>query len=606
MNTETNKQESSQSYLHLIIPYLMQFKGRILISMVLIVAGRLLSVANPYVIKEMVDALAEHATNPVELGSMVFLVALFFALRWGTDLLGGIKDYVFAKVTVGVKQLISLDVFNHLLSLPVEFHTDQATGGVSRKITRGTGALSTLSFFLTGSILPTVIEIALVIAIFIKFFPPIFAIVFGVFVVVYVVFTVVMTNRRQKLLLETNERDDKGSEQSIDALMNYETVKYYTNEKFESARYESTLEKWADIAIVSSKKGANLNMGQGLILTLGLTALLSLAVREYLAGAATLGDFVLITTYLNRVAIPLSFLGSLYRSLKESFANVDAMFKLMEVDNDVVDKENAQELKCTSGHVALTDVEFSYKKDRQILKGISIDVPSHTSVALVGASGSGKSTVSKLLLRLYDVDEGGVTIDGTDVRDITQESLRKNIGVVAQDTILFNDTIENNILYGRPEANHEDVVEAAKLASIHELIKGLPNGYETEVGERGVKLSGGEKQRVAIARMLLKNPTILLFDEATASLDTKSEQEIQDSIRKISKGGKTTIAIAHRLSTIVDFDKIVVLDKGQVIEEGTHEELLKGCGAYQKLWSSQSGKSSKVAHNDAKSDSDNS
>ncbi len=492
-------------------------------------------------------------------------------------------------MTVGIKQLISLDVFNHLLSLPVEFHTDQATGGVSRKVTRGTGALSSLSFFLTGNILPTVIEIGLVIAIFIKFFPPIFAAVFGVFVLVYVTFTVVVTNRRQKLLLETNKRDDKGSEQSIDALMNYETVKYFTNEDFESKRYQSTLEKWADTAIVSNKKGANLNMGQGLILTADLTALLALAVREYLNGAATLGDFVLITTYLNRVAIPLSFLGALYRSLKQSLANVDEMFKLMEVENDVVDKEGASELCCTKGHIQIKNVEFAYKKDRQILKGISIDIPSHTSVALVGASGSGKSTVSKLLLRLYDVDQGMVTIDGTDIRDITQTSLRNNIGVVAQDSILFNESIFKNIQYGKPDATKEEVYEAAKLASINELIEGLPQGYDTEVGERGVKLSGGEKQRVAIARMLLKNPPILLFDEATASLDTKSEQSIQEAIKTISKGGKTTIAIAHRLSTIVDFDKIVVLDKGKVIEEGTHEELLNSCGAYQKLWASQSG-----------------
>jgi ATP-binding cassette subfamily B protein len=572
----------------MIIPYLLRFKGRIAVSLLLIVAGRLLAVANPYVIKEIVDALAENATKPVEVASMVFLVGLFFALRWGTDVLSGIKDYIFAKVTVGVKQLISLDVFNHLLSLPVEFHTDQATGGVSRKITRGTGALSSLSFFLTGSILPTLIEIGLVVAIFITFFPPIFAVVFGAFVVVYVAFTIIITNRRQKLLLEANKRDDKGSEQSIDALMNYETVKYFTNEDFEYQRYQSTLARWADVAIISTKKGANLNMGQGFILTMGLTALLGLAVREYLAGAATLGDFVLITTYLNRVAIPLSFLGSLYMRLKESLANVDEMFKLMEVDNDVVDTQDAKELKCTRGHVEIKDVQFAYKKDRNILQGVSIDIPPNTSVALVGASGSGKSTISKLLLRLYDVDQGGITIDGTDIRDITQASLRGNIGVVAQDSILFNESIFNNIQYGKPGASKEEVYEAAKLASIHELIVGLPQGYDTEVGERGVKLSGGEKQRVAIARMLLKNPPILLFDEATASLDTKSEQEIQNAIKTISKGGKTTIAIAHRLSTIVDFDKIVVLHEGRVIEEGTHEELMNSCGAYQKLWSSQS------------------
>ncbi|MCH7756636.1 ABC transporter ATP-binding protein/permease [Patescibacteria group bacterium] len=578
-----------RSYLYMLIPYLLRFKWRIIISLALIVAGRLLSVANPYVIKELVDSLAESATTAVDIRYLVVLVALFFILRWGTDLLSGIKDYVFAKVTVSVKQLISLDVFSHLLSLPVEFHTDQATGGVARKIGRGASALGTLSFFLTGSILPTLIEIGLVLGIFVTFFPPIFGLVFGIFVVVYVVYTIIVTNRRQKLLLETNLRDDRGSEQSIDALMNYETVKYFMNEKFEYKRYESTLDKWADVAIISTKKGANLNMGQGLILTLGITALLALAVAEYLKGGATVGDFVLITTYLNRVAIPLSFLGTLYRRLKESLANVDEMFKLLEVENDVVDKEGAKDLEITEGHVVFSNVVFGYRKDRSILKGVSIDIPPRSSVALVGASGSGKSTVSKLLLRLYDVDGGGISIDGADIRDITQVSLRRNIGVVAQDTILFNETIFNNIQYGKPGAEKEEVIAAARLANIHEFIESLPKGYYTQVGERGVKLSGGEKQRVAIARMLLKDPPILLFDEATSSLDSKSERIIQDAIKAISQGGKTTIVIAHRLSTIVDFDKIVVLDQGKVIEEGTHEELLKTCGAYQKLWRIQKG-----------------
>ena len=579
-----------RSYISRIIPYLLKFKWRILISLALIVVGRILSVANPYVIKEIVDTLAESIKIDINVQYLLVLVVLFFALRWGTDLLSGLKDYIFAKVTVSVKKLISLDVFNHLLSLPVEFHADQATGGVARKISRGTSALSTLSFFLTGNILPTIIEIILILGIFITFFPPIFSIVFGIFVVIYVTFTIIITNRRQKLLLETNRRDDRGSEQSIDALMNYETVKYFTNEEFESKRYESTLERWAETAIISTKKGANLNMGQGLILTAGLTALLGLAVIEFINGAATLGDFVLITTYLNRIAIPLSFLGSIYRRLKESLANVDAMFKLMEVENDVVDKPHAKELKCTKGHVIFKDVIFGYKKNRKILKGVSIDVPSKSSVALVGASGSGKSTISKLLLRLYDINDGAISIDGNDIRDVTQLSLRRNIGVVAQETILFNETIFKNIQYGKPNAKKKEVIAAAKLAHIHEFIESLPNGYETEVGERGVKLSGGEKQRVAIARMLLKNPKILLFDEATASLDSKSEKMIQESIKSISQEGRTTIVIAHRLSTIVDFDKIVVLDKGKVIEEGTHEELLKKCGAYQKLWKIQKGK----------------
>lgn len=578
-----------RSHIFKLVPYLLQYKWRVVVSLALIVAARILSVANPYVIKELVDALSAGATAGFDTRYLFLLVGLFFILRWGTDLLSGIKDYIFAAVEVQIKKLISLDVFNHLLSLPVEFHTNQATGGVSRKIARGTTALSNFNFFFAGSILPTLIEIALIIAVFIRLFPPLFSVVFLVFVVAYVIYTVYVTNRRQKILLETNKQDDRGSEQSVDALMNYETVKYFTNEKYEYSRYESTLGKWADIAVISIKRGADLNMGQGLIITAGLTALLGLAVREYLAGAATLGDFVLITTYLNRIAIPLSFLGTMYRYLKESLANVDEMFKLLDVQNHVVDRPDAKELENPEGRVVLQHITFGYKKDRPIIKDISIDIPARSSVALVGASGSGKSTISKLLLRFYDVDGGSISIDGTDIRDITQASLRRSIGVVAQDTILFNETIFSNIQYGKPGASEEEVVAAAKLASIHDFIVALPQGYETQVGERGVKLSGGEKQRVAIARMLLKNPRILLFDEATASLDSKNEKMIQDAIKSISEEGRTTIVIAHRLSTIVDFHNIVVLDDGKVISEGTHAELLQSCGPYQKLWSIQKG-----------------
>jgi len=578
-----------RSYLSMLIPYLLQFKGRIIFSLLLIIGGRLLSVANPYIIKKLVDALAESPLELIDVGYLTTLVILFFVIRWGGDLLEGIKDYVFAKVIVTTKKLISLDVFKHLIGLPVQFHTDQATGGVSRKISRGTTALNDLSFFITGRILPTIIEIALVIAVFVKLFPLSFTLVFVVFVVVYVIYTIVITDRRQELLLETNRRDDRGNEKSIDALINYETVKYFTNEQFEYNRFGSALNKWGQTAILSIKKGANLNIGQGLILTTGLTALLGLAIREFLQDAATIGDFVLITSYLSRIAIPLSFLGFMYRRLKESFANVDEMFKLLEVKNDITDKEDATELKDPSGQIIFDHITFGYKKDRIVLQDVTIDIPAKSSVAFVGASGSGKSTMSKLLLRLYDVNSGAVRIDGHDVRDLTQESLREHIGVVAQDTILFNDTIFNNIQYGKPEATKEEIITAAKLANIHAFIETLPQGYDTEVGERGVKLSGGEKQRVAIARMLLKNPPILLFDEATASLDSKAEKSIQDAIKLISQEGKTTIVIAHRLSTIVDFDKIVVLDKGKVIEEGTHDELLKTCGAYQKLWSIQKG-----------------
>jgi len=364
MTEETKK----KSHLWKLIPYLLQYKGRITASLFLIIAARLLSVANPYVIKELVDALAASSKVLPDPRYLIVLVVLFFVLRWGVDLLSGFKDYIFAKVDVGIKKLIALDVFNHLIYLPVSFHANQATGDVSRKIGRGTSSLSTLSFFFTGSVLPTLIEVILIIGIFIKFFPPVFGLVFLVFVIVYVFYTIALTEKRQKLLLETNRRDDKGSKQSIDALINYETVKYFTNESFETKRYESTLGLWADLAIKSTKKGVNLNIGQGLIITAGLTTLLGLAVREFMIGGATVGDFVLITTYLNRIAIPLGFLGTLYRRLKEGLANVDEMFKLFDVKSTITDKKDAKTLTGTLGRIVFDNVDFGYKEDRAILK----------------------------------------------------------------------------------------------------------------------------------------------------------------------------------------------------------------------------------------------
>lgn len=583
-----SEMKKQRSYIYKVIPYLLQYKWRVIISLVLIVIGRGFMVANPYVIKELVDTLTEGA--PFNIYLIGALVVLFFIFRWGTDVLSGVKDYIFAKVDVGIKRQIPLDVFKHLLYLPVDFHADQASGGVARKITRGTSSLSTISFFFTSTILPTFIEILLILGVFLVSFPISFSIVFLVFVVTYITYTIIVTEQRQKLLIEENKRDDKGGEQSIDALINYETVKYFTNEQYEYDRYDNTLRRWSEIAIKSIKKGANLDIGQGFIITIGLATLLGLAAREFMLGLATIGDFVLIISYLNRIAFPLSFLGILYRRIKESLADIDAMFRLLDVKNTVEDKPDAKILEITNGEITFQNVDFGYKDNRQILKNVSIQMQARKSIALVGYSGSGKSTISKLLLRFYDVKSGSIKIDGTDIRDVTKKSLREQIGVVAQDTILFNDTIFHNIAYGKPSARRSEIEKAAQLANIHDFIVSLPEGYDTRVGERGIKLSGGEKQRVAIARMLLKNPPILLFDEATASLDSKSEKMIQDSIKLLSTEGKTTIVIAHRLSTIIDFDKIVVMDEGKIIEEGTHEELLKSCGTYQKLWNLQKGK----------------
>lgn len=582
------EKDKKRSNMHKLIPYFLAYKWRILLSLSMLVFSKILAVADPYVMKQLIDTLVGDIAN-VDIRYIALLIIFFFVLRWGTNLLDGAKDYLFAKVQSNVKRLVSLDVFNYLINLPVDFHTKRATGGISRMVTRGSSGLENLFFSFTFNIIPTLVEIVFVVVIFLKLFPISFTIVFLLFVVVYVIFTIRFTNRRQKVLLETNRKDDKASSQSIDALLNYETVKYFTNEKFEYDRFNTSLKDWVKTSITSTKMGANLNMGQGLIITAGLTGILVLAIREYLAGDATIGDFVLVTTYLTRIAIPLNFLGFVYRMVKEGLADIDEMFNLLNVKNTIEEKANAKELEKVKGDIHLQDVRFSYSSGREVLKGITIDIPARSRIALVGFSGSGKSTISKLILRLYDVDSGKILIDGIDVRDIKQRSLRHHIGMVAQDTILFNDTIFHNIAYGRTDATKEDVEKAAKIANVHDfIVNELPDGYDTIVGERGVKLSGGEKQRVAIARMIIKDPCILIFDEATASLDTKSEKIIQEAIKDISAGGRTTLVIAHRLSTIVDFDKIFVMAHGKIIEEGNHKELLEKNGVYARLWRSQS------------------
>lgn len=569
-----------------LLPYIKIYKGRISLAMLLLLASKIFSVADPYVMKKLIDYLVDNSGRS---GVVVaWFLAVFFILRWGTNLLDGAKDYVFAKVQTNLKRFISLDVFEHLLNLPLAFHADRSTGGISRKITRGTNALEQIVWYLNFNIIPTILEIILVVAIFIKLFPFSFTVVFLSFILVYLVFTIGYTEYRQKMLLETNVQDDSVSGITIDALLNYETVKYFANEKYEHQRLGKALDSWVTMGIKSMKMGANLNIGQGLIITAGLSAILVLAVNQYVQGQSTIGDFILIITYLARVAAPLNFLGFMYRGMKEGLANVDEMFKLLNIENTVVDRPEAEELHCVEGRVEFKDVNFAYNSERVIFENLNFTVLPRTRAALVGYSGSGKSTVSKLLLRMYDATGGAILLDGKNINEVTQASLRQQIGIVAQDSVLFNDTIAYNIGYGKIGSTQAEIEEAAKIANIHDFIISLPDGYETKVGERGVKLSGGEKQRIAIARILIKNPKILVFDEATASLDTKSEKIIQEAINKISQGGRTTIVIAHRLSTIVDFDQIIVFDQGQVVEEGNHAELLKKNGIYAKLWRTQS------------------
>jgi ATP-binding cassette subfamily B protein len=571
-----------------LLPYLKVFKGRIAFSIGLVIVSKLLVVAGPYVMKMLIDLLVSKGTA-APVSTISYLLVLLFSLQWGGNVLDGTKDYIFSKVQANIRRNISLKVFEHLLSLPATFHADRSTGRVSRKITRGSSSLETIFMFLSFNIIPTLIQIIFIGIVFVSLFPISFVLTFLVFVVLYVAFTIYITNRRQLLLLETNKLDDMAHGHSTDALLNYDTVKYFTNEKYEYARYDEHLGDWGKSFIKSVRSGANLNMGQGFIITAGLAAILILAVQHFIVGDATIGDFVLVTTYLSSIAVPLGFLGFTYRAIKEGLANVDEMMKILKEKNTVRDKKTAKKLETFSRSIEFENVNFGYSNEREVLKNVSFSIPYKKRVALVGYSGSGKSTIPKLILRLYDVNSGKITIDGIDVRDLKQVNLRSKIGIVAQDTTLFNDTIFNNIIYGKPGATREEVEKVAKMANIHSFIsKELPDGYETIVGERGVKLSGGEKQRVAIARMLIKNPEILIFDEATASLDTKSERIIQQEIEKISKGNTTTIVIAHRLSTIVDFDNIIVLEKGKIVEQGNHSQLLEKKGVYYNLWEIQS------------------
>lgn len=571
-----------------LMPYIKEFKGRIFFAVLLVILSRILVVAGPYVMKKLIDLLVLEGMG-ASVFTISYLLILFFALQWGGNVLDGVKDYVFSKVQSEIRKSVSLNVFEHLLSLPLAFHADRSTGRVSRKINRGTNALETIFMFLSFNIVPTVIQIIFIAGIFVVLFPISFFFTFLIFVIVYVAFTVYVTERRQSLLLETNKLDDKAAGHATDALLNYDTVKYFTNEKYEYKKYDIHLSHWSKMFIKSIKSGANLNMGQGFIITAGLAVILILAVQHFIHGDATIGDFVLVTTYLSGIAVPLGFLGFTYRAIKEGLASVDEMMRLLKEKNTIVDNANAKDLSEKISEIRFENVDFGYSKKRRVLKGISFVIEQKKRLAFVGYSGSGKSTIPKLILRLYDIDGGKITVNGFDIKDIKQQSLRKHVGIVAQDTTLFNDTVYDNIAYGKPSATASEVENAAKMANVHDFIANdLPEGYQTIVGERGVKLSGGEKQRIAIARMLVKNPDILIFDEATASLDTKSEKIIQQEIEKLSKGNIATVVIAHRLSTIVDFDEIIVLDAGVIVEHGTHDELLLSGGVYALLWKSQS------------------
>lgn len=566
-----------------LLPYVWQFKHRVFAALACLVAAKVANVILPLYLKEIVDRLGVPASLLVL--PVAALLGYGFA-RLATSIFGELRDALFARVTQGSVRRIATRLFSHLFSLSLRFHMQRQTGGLSRDIERGTKGIGFLLNFTVFNILPTLLEISMVSAVLLWRYDYWFAVVTLGTIAAYVAFTLLVTERRMVYRRSMNDLDSKANSKAIDALINYETVKYFGNEAYEVDRYDRNLGRWADSAVKNQISLNLLNMGQGAIISIGISLLLWLSADGVVKGTMSVGDVVLVSAYLTQLYAPLNFLGFVYREIKHALADMERMFGLMDQNEEVADRPGALRLDAESVTIQFDHVDFGYGPARQILFDVSFSIPSGSTLAVVGASGAGKSTLSRLLFRFYDVDGGAVRINGTDIRDLTQASLRQNIGIVPQDTVLFNDTILYNIAYGNPAATHDDIIMAARAARIHDFIETLPEGYETPVGERGLKLSGGEKQRVAIARTILKNPPILIFDEATSALDTRTERAIQEELELIAKN-RSTLIIAHRLSTIVNADQILVLDQGRVLERGTHAELLRLDGRYAQMWAMQ-------------------
>ncbi|HEU4352391.1 MAG TPA: ABC transporter ATP-binding protein/permease [Burkholderiales bacterium] len=566
-----------------LLPYLWEYKGRVVLALAFLATAKLANVGVPLVMKEVVDGL----DPSLQLVAVpVALLAIYGLLRFSTTLFQELRDVVFVRVTQRAIRRVALGVFRHLHSLSLRFHLERQTGGMTRDIERGTRGISTLLSYLIFSIFPVILEFALVAAVLVAKFDWRFAaITFGA-VVVYIAFTVTITEWRMEIRRRANELDSRANTRAIDSLLNYETVKYFGNEEFEARRYDEQLHKYEDAATKNEASLGILNIGQSLIIALAVTALMLLVAQGVAAKSFTIGDLVLVNGLLIQLYIPLNFLGMVYREIKQALLDMDRMFRLLAEHREVADRPGAPELPAGPATVEFKDVDFSYEKERQILHRVTFTIAAGHRVAVVGHSGSGKSTLARLLYRFYDVSGGKIEINGVDLREVRQASLRAAIGIVPQDTVLFNDTILYNIRYGRPEASDAEIYEAARAAQIHRFIESLPKGYETMVGERGLKLSGGEKQRVAIARALLKNPRILIFDEATSALDSRAEKAIQAELERIAQG-RTTLVIAHRLSTVMDADQILVLVQGRIVERGTHSQLIEFEGEYARLWALQ-------------------
>lgn len=573
------------SVLKTLFPYLLEFRARIALAVVCLVLAKLASVGLPFILKHIVDDLdAEGASQLITLP--LGLLLAYGVVRFSNVLFGELRDTLFGRVTERAMRRVGLKVFRHLHALDLDFHLNRRTGGLSRDIERGTNGISFLLRFMVFNILPTLLEIGMVIGLLLWNYDAWFAAIVAVSVAAYVGFSVYATEWRLAFIREANQAESSSSTRAIDSLLNYETVKYFTNENFEADNYDENLARWEDARRKNRLSLFALNGGQSLIIAAAMTAAMVLAAVQVTDKVMTLGDFVLINAFMMQVFMPLNFLGFVYREMKGAMTNIENMFAILDISPKVVDQENAAALQVRGGEIHFDNVHFGYGDSREIIRGASFTVPSRQKVAIVGSSGAGKSTLFKLLFRFYDASEGEICIDGQSIRTVSQDSLRSQIGVVPQDTVLFNTSIFENVRYGRIDATDEEVREAIRLAYLSDFIASLPKGEATMVGERGLKLSGGEKQRVSIARALLKQPPIMVFDEATSSLDSHSEKIILKAIQDISHQ-QTTLVIAHRLSTIMDADRIIVLDKGRVAEQGSHAELLALGGLYAHLWDVQ-------------------
>jgi ABC-type transport system involved in Fe-S cluster assembly fused permease/ATPase subunit len=567
-------------------PYLTEFKVRVGLALLCLVAAKTASIYLPFILKYTVDDLnAERATDALVLVPFG-LVAAYGLLRLANVLFGEIRDTLFGRVTERAMRRLGLQVFRHLHNLDLDFHLNRQTGGLSRDIERGTSGISFLMRFLVFNIIPTLFEIAVVVGVLFYNYGFSFALIILVSVVGYVGFSVKATDWRTKYVREVNQADSSTSSRAIDSLLNYETVKYFNNENYEANRYDVDLANWENARRKNRLSLFALNGGQASIIAMAMTSMMALAAYKVAQGDMTIGDFVLINAFTMQIFMPLNFLGFVYREIRGSLANIENLFNLLDKQPNVPIDTSAKDLEIGHGKITFNQVQFSYRPDRIILHDISFDILPGQKVAVVGESGSGKSTLVKLLFRFYDSSNGSISIDGQDISKVNQHSLRKAIGIVPQDTVLFNDTIFENVRYGRPNATDAEVQQSIDLAHLRGFIESLPNGEQTSVGERGLKLSGGEKQRVAIARTILKRPPIMVFDEATSSLDSRSEQAILTALKEISQG-HTSLVIAHRLSTIIDADKIVVMGNGRILEQGSHRQLLDLNGAYKKLWQTQ-------------------